>query len=849
MSTDNSKIMRNELKRSFFTQHKPTYTSQKIGNVAVSSVSLALPSETQKLIAGTYYELKPLANRLSTQIKAHQMGNLVYIRDIWDNWDKFLAKGKLLIRNGAFNVPYIEAENENTNYNLPFVYVRHVLSGLLSSGYGSCGKMYQPAYRQRSTGDTDGNKLPFDFDFRTASGRYFKSTVGTDIARYVDKIGWWLPRLIGKGVTSSGVNCRLIETSRESGVAEMFLNISKPEIVQLAKIALIANISKIAEDADLTLSPLFDLSKFNYVSIGVSESGGSVFYSLALSTGYATATDRNNWNNNNFAIFSTSQQYQNHPTFAYIGLNSYTDIPSNYRENTSSTLTIKDDDGVLPLFLVGSESSVRELLGATIITALFENSELLGSGSLCEQMGHTLFDYLSIYDIIAKYCPFYTGSPVGFQPDAVFPILNYDIMDNLFDNLGVIPPSASQKINILPYVAYQKICSERFLLPHQVLSNNEGNDSTLSDKLYDSPYWRVNMIPTKLFGQILDNDKDYIQANTMWGYEGYEYSAGSERNDFEPEVWNHAIGLNQFLTIFFNRGTLLDMDVFTRMWQKQDRNLQTLLQTAAVNITDSSDVLQAKKFAITKALTRFSLFGQLDQMITSVLENHYGISAKSYEGRTVALNKVSRILPTIDIFNTGGSVDASGNSQVLGERTNVVSKNYEPKKVYEVFADDFAYLINLHWFSVPTTRQSVPNGDIHLFEKLSNENDVRFAFQLALFPEFQNTGDELLRLDDVENWADSIPIAWTNKNNVLKDGYAQMAGEFKTNKFKRQIVTPYPFYHVSNIAPSLSYAYLMPTPYDYDLPLVDRFGDAFLIEHDYTIVKNSPMTKNGLIIS
>lgn len=849
MSTDNSKILRNELKRSFFTQHKPVYTSQKIGNVAVSSCSLALPSETQKLISGTYYELKPLANRLSTQIKANQMGNLVYIRDIWDNWDKFLAKGKLMVRNGAFNVPYIEAENENTNYNLPFVFVRNIINGLLSSGFGSCAKMYQPTYRQRLPADSDGNKLPYDFDFYTQIGRYFKSTQNTDISRYVDKIGWWLPRLIGKGVTTSGVNCRLVEIDRATSTCEMYLNISKPEIVQLAKIALIANYTKIADDANLFLSPLFDISKFNQVSIGVSEYGGAVFYSLALSSSFATATDRNNWNNNNFAIFSTTQQYQNHPTFAYIGVNEITDIPSNYRENTASTLTIKDDNGILPLFLVGSDSPMKELLAATIVTALFENSELLGNGSLMEQMGHSIFENISIYDIIAKYCPFYTGAPIGFQPDAVFPIVNYDIVDNLFDNLGLNPPSAAQKVNILPYVAYQKVCTERFLLPHQVLSNNEGNDSTLNDKLYDSPYWRVNMIPTKLYGQIYQNDLDYIQSNTMWGYEGSEFSAGTSREDFEPEVWNHAVGLNQFLAIFFNRGTLLDMDVFTRIWQKQDRNLQTLLQTAAVNITDNNDIMQAKKFAITKALTRYSLFGQLDQMITSVLENHYGITAKSENGRSIALNKVSRTLPTLDIFNTGGSVDAQGNSQILGERTNVVSKNYEPKKVYEVFADDFAYLINLHWFSVPTTRQNVPNGDVHLFEKLSSENDVRFAFQLALFPEFQNTGDELLKLDDVEVWADSVPIAWTNKNNTLKDGFAQMAGEFKTNRFKRQIVTPYPSYHVSNVAPSLSYAYLMPTPYDYDLPLVDRFGDAFLIEFDNTIVKNSPMTKNGLIIS
>ena len=126
MSTDNSKILRNELNRSLFSQELPTFTSQKIGQINPSIVSFGIPSETQKLISGQYYELKPLVSRILPELRQIIVLQCVTFKDLWNNWDKFIGKGHMMVRNGAFNVPYIEAQNEDTNYQLPFVFVQQL---------------------------------------------------------------------------------------------------------------------------------------------------------------------------------------------------------------------------------------------------------------------------------------------------------------------------------------------------------------------------------------------------------------------------------------------------------------------------------------------------------------------------------------------------------------------------------------------------------------------------------------------------------------------------------------------------------------------------------------------------
>lgn len=844
-TTDNSKILRNDLNRSLFAQKLPVFTSQKIGQINPSICSFGLPSETQKLLAGTYYELKPLVSRLTTGIKSNNCSAMVYFKDLWHNWDKFIAKGPMLVRNGAFNVPYIEAQNENTNYQLPYVFVKELVHGFLASSFGSRGKLYQPQFDERTT-DTEGNKVPYDYHFFTRTGRYIDSALSSDVATAVPSLGWWIPRLIGTGYNTSGVNLRLIPTSGERTAYEMYLTISKPEVVTLVKALWVYSLKCWAHKEGKTTTTLENLGDFNNCCIGVSEINGSVHYTISLTKGFQTPTDNASWDNNLYAnlVVQPASSSEVFPISQPM-LSGIEDVPSSYYEESDNVITFKSVDGVLPVFAGANGSSgtwsasFTNFYQSVIITALLDTPELLGRGSLMESMGHHLFESYTIYEIMAKYADNYDNAALGFSFDATYSIFNFNLLDD--------SKEFTARVNLLPYVGYQKVLSERFLLAHQILSNNDGNDSTLNDKPFDSPYHRNNLVPTMLYGQLTtDHSHDYIYTSTLYGVEGYEKNANVARDNFKPQVWHNCVGVNQLLTLFVSRSGLMEMDVFTKIWQKQDRNLQDLLQTAEIAITDSDDVLQAKKFAITKALSRFSLFGQLDQMCTSVVENHFGISAgKSDNHQSIMLHKDKNLLPTIDIFNQGGAVNDNGDSRPLGDRTNVITYNVKQKKYFEVFFEDYGYFINLHWFSVPTVRQNVPNAGIHLLEKLSLENDIRFAFQLATFPEFQNTGDEQLKLDDIEAFGENVAIAWTNKNNTLKDGFAQMCGEFK-DKYKRQIVTPYPIYRKCLVAPSLTYAYLQPTPFDYDLPLVDRFGAAFLIEFDNIVLKKSPMTKQGL---
>lgn len=841
MSKDNSQVARNELNRSFFTQELPTYTSQRIGQIGVSCMSFGLPSETQKLVQGKYYEMKPLVGKLNTQVKANELASLCYFSDLWDNWDKFIGKGSLLLRNGAFNVPYIEAQNEETNYTLPYVRVDNLINGFLATSFGPCSKLYQPVHKQRAE-SAEGNKVPYNYHFFTQLGRFFDSAQDTDVRTAIEDIGWWIPKLVGAGYNTSQWNLRLINTGHGTDNYEMFLNTTKPEIVTLAKVLYAVNMKASAQATDDIVILDGSLSEYRAVSIGISHYNGALSYSITLVKNvFETATDRNNWSNIDFGAFTFAPVVATSNDICFqngVVLTSLASVPNNYIEHTNSTYHFKDDNGVLPFFFIGNsgDNSALRLGYSFLVTALLNSPELLGNGSLMESMGHSLFEERTVYDILSNYAEDYDNAALGFAYDSTFSIFALDLSDMV----------GQRRVSLLPYVGYHKIVTERLLLPHQILSNNEGNTSALNDKWFDSPYWRNNLIPTKLYGQI-GYSGDYMFYNSILKTIDNEYNAGVQKSDFDPEVWSHAVGACQILALFCARGTLMDMDVFTKIWQKQDRNLQDLLQTAEIAIVDNDDIMQAKKFAITKALTKFSLFGQLDQMATSVLENHFGIKSAPKNGTSVMLARNQFKLPTIDIFNTGGSVDASGNAQMLGERTNIVSNSYPRKKVFEVFCKDYCFIYNLHWFSVPTTRQNVPNAGNRLIEKATWANDVRFAWNIATFPEFQNTGDEQLMLADIENWVDdSLVVSWTNKNNTLKDGFGQMLGEFKTNKYHRQIITPYPAYRRSLVAPSLTYAYLQPTPFDYDVPLVDKFGSAFLIEFENIVLKKSPMTKNGL---
>lgn len=846
-NTDNSKILQNFTERSLFQIHKPKKTSQKIGTLGVSNVELALPKDTIKYRKGTYFELKPTTNRIVTPITANESFFAVPLRSVWAWYDSFLSKGGDIVRNGAYNKPSM-LQNESISVDqLPYVKAQQIFFSLLASigGFHSEDKWLSALlYLSESIALTDenyeklsgniGSEFDYDFDFINHDGLYVKSfrdyCEANSITPYV---GWWLPRLLGGGVKRSGVNLvpEMTLDENERGDLHFVLHFSDPNSVILGR--WLYELMKANQ-----LSTTFDLATNDVNSFNVHFSRGNILVSVSRYN-YSVMNDGDNVNVDLTTTYNFSVNQRGlDDGFLASTTTDYSGLPS-----------VPGD--IVPI-LYNNSSGMYPLICSFLFTAVFNRSSLLGYGSLAESIGYHFFEELNVYDLQTEYSLGSNAIPVqlGYAWDSCVSVLSKGILDNW--NTDDIENNANN-VQLLPFFAYQK-CAERFLLPHQILSNNENEDSTLDYSRYDSNYYRNNMIPSVFYGKPQFGTgqspaSEYGCAVLVMNQDTSELeyeSGGRWASTWDASKWHYLISINQLWSVLFERGTLLEIDCFNKIWQKQDRNVTELMAQSEYGVNEDGTI-NAKEFLLAQKLGKFLLAGGTDQLANSVIENHFGVHDVPCDtNEAIRLSSRSYLLQTQEITNTGGGVDSQGNTMVVGDRVSIVQHEIPVHNVFECFVPDFAYIIGLHWFSVPFERTNVPNPSVRVLDSISSKSDVRKAFQIAFFPEYQASGDEMLYTTDIISFAKQDIVAWTNKLNTLKDGYREYCGEWK-NRFYKQIITAYPFYRDSSVLPSLTYEYFQPTPFDYDLHLVDKFGDSMLVAHDNYIYKKSIMSKQNYV--
>ena len=134
----------------------------------------------------------------------------------------------------------------------------------------------------------------------------------------------------------------------------------------------------------------------------------------------------------------------------------------------------------------------------------FKHTELFGEGSLCEQMGVHFFERRNFFDITTEtYHLHRTSVEDGAVLDASYWAVNKDLEYSTDNPVGY---ESEIRICTLPFYAYQKIVSDRFLLRHETLTNNMQEDSTVDTSLkYDSPFFRNNMVPTMSYYHDVNN--------------------------------------------------------------------------------------------------------------------------------------------------------------------------------------------------------------------------------------------------------------------------------------------------------------------------------------------------------
>lgn len=843
MSTDNSKIAQNfEIGRSYFDIARKTHTSQKLGSVAVSDVQFCIPRDTIKHSTGRTYELKPTTDRIVSKVYAEQRSFAVPIRQVWKYFNEFLGKHGDFIATGALNTTYMMRKETETAPVLPHFNPRSVLGAFLAciSPTGNRHLWTLNDYDPTELNDTylNGNCLPMYYDYINRFGLLVRHQ--SPDGSYIP---WWFPRLLGDGVLTSGVNCQYVDSSVVEGVTNPYLYVTfnSPEIVTQAK--LLYEFMK-ANNAGTS----FSLATNDVTHLGVAFSWSSTTSSVEISVfvganGYELPPvvwgDLNTTALAN-AMATTETGLHHYGTlFTHLQTAGYTGVSS-------------VSDNVVPI-LVGSDADpIRKYALNLAITAIFNRPELLGFGSLSEQLGVHFFDTKNIYQIATEVAGGNFPVALGVSDTALFPILAWDILDAPQTEFS--EPQTNQLINPFPFFAYQKFCTERLLLPHNVLSNNQGeNTDTDLTAQYDSPFYRNNLVPTMYYGKpaegeildILVNSGVYVsneRENIRWVNAGSSDTFGTDLTDAEYKQ-----PINQLLSVFLSRGVLLDMDVFNRIWQKENENVDNILQASGFGVNDNNTI-NAKLFLLAKKLARFVRFGNTDQTTDAVLANHFGVNdIPDKVCNTIMLASERNEVDIQDVLNTGGGVDQNGNALALGERKSIATKTIPMHNSYTCFVPEFSYLFDVHFFNVEQLRTNVPDPSQTWLQKLTRQvGDFRRNFQLMFFPEFQDSGDEQLLLSDVVANSTDTAIGWSNKNQTLKDGYNDVKGEFRT-KYYKMLITPYPAYRNNYTLPSLTYGYFQPSPYQYDLHLVDRFGDAFLISHYRETTKKSTFTKDNSV--
>lgn len=844
-SNSNSKILQNDVNRSVFGYKKCLKSSQHMGNLAVQSIELALPGDTFKTKRSAYYELKPTTHRIATQIKSHDLSVAVPFSSIMRYWDEFISKGDNIVQTGGFNVPFIQNDEDKSVKYLPFTTPISILGKMLAcfsqtsssapsnlnnqlwkavaNGYGTF------TYANRS--DFNGNVMPYSFGEVSDNGAF--SYVGGGY-----NMPWWFPRLAKQGV-ANGIN---YHNHAHSGAQTLtYINLIGEQYASLA--SYVASLIQITNPSvtwsgvnnsntvGLIIAYYHDTTNgwLNF-SVGVTGSGQTNPYRVNYSNGYDLAND---WT---FKVSTISDSTRKIGDFYF-------------RNATTTGYTGTITAWTIP-YLSSSTTSKRYSMAvaSAALSALFQHSSLFGYGSLAESMGHHFFEEIRYVDALTNYIdPSFTVNYYGdaaariAQSESTVTLLNSDMF-----NYWAVDAQELNRMFILPYFAYQKVATDRFLLPHNILSNNQGQDSSVdTNAQYDSPYWRNNMVPTCYFGKprgdydVFDYDTVYLDKSSgSWAWA--RCADGSSTLD--PQDWHYVVSMQQMLSVFLDRGYCMDLDMLSENWQKQDQNVTNLVSAAGYGV-NADGTINAKSFLMAKKLGKMFWFGGSDQLSHKVIENQFGVNdVPDHCMKITILGKNDYTLDMKDVLNTGGAVDEENEPRPLGDRVSIVSNQIPTHSQFSAYIPEFSFLMDIHWFSVKTDRQNTPQPAVNAFDRILGATDVKQAFQLAFFAVFQTTGDDALFLSDVKSFAAKLTqIAWTNKNNWLKSGYCEYRGEWK-DRYKRMIVTPHPAYRFQLFGPSLTYGYLMPAPYEYDLHLVDKYGDAFIYDTELDVFKKTSMT-------
>lgn len=847
MSTDNDKLLKNrEAERSLFGLRETNRTSQPLGQIGVVDCQFAIAKDTIKHRHGVHYELKPTTDVLNTSIRSNIRNFAVPMRSIWRYCSEFISKGDEFIQTGGFNTPYIQTKEGQSNMYLPTCNPTLIMPTMLAMlGCGNPNglmKFAQPGNSVSTSHEYQGNVQDYIW------GRIHNGQFGFTKASDVFGVTWWLPRLLGSGRQGRYMNMTTLNPSGSTpSKTNTFWQFSTkdPDMLMSAEGYGFLPPANFAD-------PQLCCSVYYYAT------NGQVYFYLYWADGSTNAT----------YTYAPSVNIQSAETAQWtftIGLDCvplFNDVAVGVNDHPAPMYGDADETKWYQLFhsKTAGARTTDECRRAYNLALLFffRHAELFGQSSLCEQLGVHFFERRNFFDLTTDtYHMHRLSVDDGAVLDASYWAVNSHLELTSDNEVG---PNSEIRICTLPFYAYQKAVTDRFLLRHETLTNNMQEDSSVDTSLkYDSPFFRNNMVPTMSYYHQVDDSalqEDELRMSLAVTEDGWVpmgniiSSSATTEASMPEEYWHYVMSIQQFLSIFLNRNCLMQMDVLTKIWQRENHNVQALLDAENLGVVDSDRRLDLKKFLMSKSFTRFIRKGGIDQMASKVIEDIYGINdVPCDKNMAVLLSDQHHIIATQDVVNQGGATDQYGSQMALGQRVSIASETLEVANDYECFCPEYMFFLTLHWMDCEVIRAKVPN---FATSRLGWAYRTRRAFQMAFFPMYQSLGDDAMFLEDIEFGADAnllgnTMIGWTNKNFLLKDSDINRVGGEFLSKYSRQLVSSTPTWKQRVFGPSLTYGYLQPPSCDYQIPLCDRYGDTCLMSWVTQTYKKSCMTKQNII--
>lgn len=794
MKTDTSKVLQNkQVGRTTFNLSSTLKTTTRFGSVDPISCKFVLPMDTISNSDDCYVELKPTVDKLNTTIASNISNYFVPMNKVWHYADNFISKKGEFVANGGVNLTEIEGNNAKPVTMLP-AFRRHGLYGYFLSCLGpvvdennEIVNINAKLTSSVQSAPSMGNTCLYDFGFVDINGNYhpsFASWNNVSKQSITNTIGWWMPRLIGDGWNLETQSQRNLNISADGTNIYMIYHTNESDVVNF----------------------------FNYTHRIVNPTWKDVTV-VKISYWYSVANKRINFRLDGANDLCTAPSTS--PASSYYFYVNVNESSSTQRFGEVKVLSVSSE----------SNSWLYQMNYYCTLLAFFGNSQMLGKGSLMESMGLPMFKYGYYHEMLPTIEDIGAGSYSVGQKGWV-PMYT--------ENLGSSESYATPNVCILPFYAYQTIISEKFLLPHEVLSNNPNQDGTISSDRMDSAVYRNYLVPTECFEY-----SPYWLTNILEG--GLTQSNLVVGSGIEPstERLQCAVHLNQYLTLFLGRAGLIDTDFYTRMHQKENHLVQNVQSDKGIAVVDSINFnLNVRKYLLARRLDKKIRFGGKDQSAQDFIENQYGLQgALDDPFKVMNLSNDQQIIGTEDVVNVAASEEVA-----LGKKATIASITKPNRAYYEFFAKSYGWIIGVHYLTCCNEYFDTVNCDVL---KLGTSNvaanfGLREQFDTAFLPVYADCGDDPMYSTDLDGTSTPQIVGYQPKNFWLKDSPNIVRGDYG-DLYRGQIITPTdPIVNREEL--SLTYDYLQKSPAHFTSHFVDR-GDNVLLNIKHNMYRQSTQTK------